>query len=262
MSVSWDPGIYLRHADDRGRPFHDLLARVGASEPATVVDLGCGPGGLTRVLADRWPAAYVLGVDSSAQMIERAVERAVPGRLEFVLGDVQEWAPEAPLDVIFSNATLQWVPGHADLMTRWVESLAPGGWLAVQMPSNFDAPSHALMRELAESPRWRDQLAGRLRHGDAVEEPATYLDALAGAGCAVDVWQTTYLHVLPGDDAVLDWVTGTGLRPVLDALSPAGAAEFVETYRRELRVAYPRQAYGTVFPFRRTFVVAQRQSAG
>ena len=258
MSVSWDPAAYLRHADERSRPFHDLLARVDAQDPARVVDLGCGPGGLTRDLAERWPSAHVLGVDSSAEMIERAARYAVPGRCEFVQGDVREWTSDRPVDVVVSNATLQWVPDHRALLPRWVEGLAPDGWLAFQVPANFDAPSHLLLRELATSPRFKTLLEGVLRHSDAVEQPQTYLETLAGAGCSVDVWQTTYLHVLPGEDAVLGWVRGTALRPVLDALGPADTHEFIAAYTSELRRAYPRGAHGTVFAFRRTFVVARR----
>lgn len=260
-SISWDAEVYLRHADHRARPFHDLLARVVTDAPAGVTDLGCGPGNLTRLLADRWPSARVLGLDTSATMIERAAQHALPGRCEFVLGDLRDWRPDAPLDVIISNAALQWVPGHLALLPLWVDALAPYGWIALQVPANFDAPSHLLMRQLAGTRRWRGALFGVLRHDDAVFEPEAYLDVLAQAGCTVDAWQTTYLHLLPGADAVLSWMRGTGLRPVLDALSPTDANEFVTAYGVLLREAYPQGSYGTVFPFRRTFVVAQRARA-
>lgn len=262
MTMAWDPQTYLRHADDRARPFYDLVARVAVVAPDRIVDLGCGPGGLTRQLADRWPSARVTGVDSSAAMIERAAQYALPGRCDFLQADVRDWRPDGPIDLLLSNATLQWVPDHLDLLPGWVAALTEGGSLAIQVPANFGAPSHVLMRELADSARWRDRLAGTLRHGDAVAEPTRYLEVLAAAGCVVDAWQTTYLHVLPGDDAVLDWVRGTGLRPVLDALGEEDAAEFVGTYRAQLREAYPRQEHGTVFPFTRTFVVARRAEAG
>jgi trans-aconitate 2-methyltransferase len=253
----WDPTVYLQHADHRARPFFDLMARVPVAAPGRVVDLGCGPGGLTRQLADRWPSADVLGVDSSPEMIERAAAYALEGRCRFVVGDVRDWAADGPVDLIVSNATLQWVPGHLDLLPKWFESLTPGGALAIQVPDNFDAPSHVLMRQLASEEPWADRLRGVLRHGDAVHDVGTYLDVLAGAGGLVDAWQTTYQHVLSGSDPVLGWVRGTGLRPVLAALG-ADAPALEEEYATRLRAAYPAASYGTVFPFRRTFVVATK----
>jgi trans-aconitate 2-methyltransferase len=254
----WDPDVYLQHADHRARPFLDLLARVPAVDPAVVVDLGCGPGGLTRRLVERWPAADVQGVDSSVEMVRRAEADNRNARCTFVVADVRAWRPERPVDVVVTNATLQWVPEHLTLLPRWVGQLAPDGWLALQVPANFDAPSHTLMRELTGSARWRARLDGVLRHGDAVAEPRGYLDVLAATGCSVDVWQTTYLHVLAGADPVLSWVRGTGLRPVLAALTPSEGAEFEEEYAALLREAYPAQPYGTPFPFTRTFAVARR----
>jgi len=275
----WDPGTYLRFGSERARPFFDLLSRVGADAPGFVADLGCGPGNLTAVLAARWPGARVLGVDSSPEMIGAArAELAAPeaggpegtaaqaaglgaaavpaGRLEFRLADIRAWQPEQPVDVITCNAVLQWIPGHRELLTSWAGWLAPGGWLAFQLPGNFDQPSHTILRELAGTPRWRSQLQGVQLNRQA-GDPADYLALLAGAGCEVDAWETTYLHVLPGEDAVVDWYRGSGLRPVLSALSPAEAEEFLAGYRDLIRVAYPPAPYGTVLPFRRVFVVAQ-----
>lgn len=258
-AVLWDPAQYLRFSDERSRPFADLLARVRADAPRRVVDLGCGPGELTRLLLHRWPLAYVEGIDSSPEMIERARALSVPGRLDFNLGDVRSWVPESPVDVVVSNATLQWVPGHLDLLGQLVSALAPSGWLAVQVPGNFAAPSHVLLAELRESPRWRGRLGGDARRDLAVGEPADYLTRLTGLGCHVDVWESTYLHVLRGPDAVLEWGKGTALRPVLSALPRQEQGEFLEEYGRALRKAYPAQGFGTVFPFRRIFVVAQRK---
>ena len=278
----WDPRTYLRFGSERARPFFDLLSRVGADAPGFVADLGCGPGNLTAVLADRWPGARVLGVDSSPEMIEAArAELAAPeaeaaegtaaqaagrgaaavpaGRLEFRLADIRTWQPEQPVDVITCNAVLQWIPGHRELLTSWVGWLAPGGWLAFQLPGNFDQPSHTILRELAGTPRWRPLLEGVQLNRQA-GDPADYLALLAGAGCEVDAWETTYLHVLPGEDAVVDWYRGSGLRPVLSALPPAEAEEFLAGYRDLIRVAYPPAPYGTVLPFRRVFVVAQVRS--
>lgn len=251
----WDPGTYLRFGTERARPFFDLMGRVQAEDPGFVADLGCGPGNLTAALAGRWPAARVLGVDSSPEMIEAARAEA-GGRLTFQLADIRTWQPGQPADVITCNAVLQWIPGHSELLTSWARWLAPGGWLAFQLPGNFDQPSHTILRELASAPRWRLLLDGAQLNRQA-GEPMDYLALLAGAGCEVDAWETTYLHVLPGEDAVLDWYRGSGLRPVLAALPPAPAAEFLAEYGERIRAAYPPAPYGTVLPFRRVFVVAR-----
>jgi len=258
----WDPDQYQRFGDERSRPFFDLLARVGAQSPGVVVDLGCGPGTLTVALTRRWPGAAVRGIDSSAEMIEAA--RTLPDsggqRLSFVQGDVRDWEPDGGVDVIVSNAVLQWVPDHLAVLARWAGFLQTGGWLAVQIPGNYDQPSHLALRELASGDRWRPLLAGVQLNRQAAD-PAAYLDLLTRAGFEVDAWETTYLHVLHGDDPVLDWYKGTGLRPVLAALRPEQAAEFLDEYRARMSEAYPAAAYGTVFPFRRVFVVAVRVTA-
>jgi trans-aconitate 2-methyltransferase len=255
----WDPGQYQHFGDERSRPFFDLLARVAAADPRHVADLGCGPGTLTATLADRWPHAVVRGIDSSAEMIEaaRALPAAAGGRLSFALGDVRDWRPGGRVDVIVSNAVLQWVPDHLAVVARWAGFLQPGGCLAFQVPGNFDQPSHAALREMARGDRWRDLLAGVSLNRQA-GDPAEYLDLLTRAGLDVDAWETTYLHLLQGEDPVLDWYKGTGLRPVLAALQPGQAAEFLDEYRARMTEAYPPAPYGTVFPFRRVFVVATR----
>ncbi|WP_232383790.1 trans-aconitate 2-methyltransferase [Actinomadura violacea] len=255
----WDPAQYGVYGDERARPFTELVARLGPVEPRHVADLGCGSGELTATLARRWPRAVVEALDSSPEMIDAARAHAIPGRLGFRVGDVAAWRPERPVDLIVSNAVLQWVPGHLDLLPRWIDALAPGGRLAFQVPGNFGAPSHVLLRELCRSPRWRDRLAGTVRD-DPVLDPAGYLDRLARLGCSVDAWETTYMQVLTGDDPVLEWVKGTALRPVLSALPPDEAGEFLAAYRDRLRDAYPARPYGTVFPFRRVFVIAARHA--
>jgi trans-aconitate 2-methyltransferase len=255
----WDPGEYSRFGDERSRPFFDLVGRVGAEAPAAVADLGCGPGTLTAALARRWPRAEVRGIDSSAEMVEAA--RALPDagpRLSFALGDIRDWKPDGRVDVIVSSAVLQWVPDHLDVVARWAGFLPAGGWLAFQVPGNFDQPSQRVLGELAGSDRWRPLLAD-VRLNRQATDPAEYLDVLAGAGCEADVWETTYLHVLHGDDPVVDWMHGTGMRPVLAALPPDQAAEFLAEYRALVREAYPAASYGTVFPFRRVFAVAVRR---
>ena len=258
----WDPAQYLHFAGERSRPFFDLAGRIGAAAPGLVADLGCGPGQLTAALADRWPDATVTGIDSSADMIAAAQaaeygESARSGRLTFAVGDVTDWKPERQPDVIISNAVLQWVPDHLALLPRWAGYLAPGGWLAFQVPGNFDQPSHSVLRELAGSDTWRLKLAG-VQLNRQSGDPEEYLDLLAARGLSVDAWETTYLHVLHGPDPVTDWYKGTGLRPVLSALAPADAAEFVREYGERVRAAYPAASYGTVLPFRRVFVVAHK----
>lgn len=255
----WDADRYRRFEGERARPFSDLLARVHAADPWFVADLGCGPGNMTELLAKRWPKAQVLGVDNSREMVDaaRARQAASGDRLAFARGDVRNWKPDRPVDVLTCNAVLQWVPGHATLLTNWVARLAPGGWLAVQVPGNADQPSDQILRDLTVSSQWRSVLAG-VELNDQEADPVFYLDLLTRAGCTVDAWETTYLHVLPSPDSVVEWYKGTGLRPVLAALPPALADQFIAEYTTRIRSAYPVACYGTVLPFRRVFAVAHR----
>ncbi len=257
--MTWDPAKYVQFGDYRDRPFFDLTGRVHSESPGQVVDLGCGPGSLTATLAGRWPGADVVGVDSSAEMLSKArdVTQGTPS-LRFELMDIAEWMPAAETGVVVSNAALQWVPGHQDMMRAWLAALGPGSWFAMQVPGNFNAPSHVLMRQLAASSRWAPKLQGVLRGGESVGEPADYLRILLDAGFTADAWETTYQQVLPGPDPVLEWVRGAALRPVLAALSPAEGAEFEAGYAAALRQAYPPGVHGTVFPFRRIFAVGRK----
>lgn len=262
---AWDPERYLTYADERGRPFVELLARVGAEDPQRVVDLGCGPGNLTRLLAQRWPSARVVGLDSSPQMVERA--RRVDG-ISAEVADIVSWAHEprdggsgsGPVDVLVTNAALQWVPGHLELLPALVERVAQDGWFAMQVPGNFDEPSHTIRRDLATEPDFAPYLQDVAVPSS--HDPDVYLRALQACGCEVDAWETTYLHVLPTDgdpDPVFTWVSGTGARPTLRAL-PDGVRERFETeFRERLREAYPDQGYGVLLPFRRVFAVARRR---
>jgi trans-aconitate 2-methyltransferase len=251
---SWDPERYLVYADERGRPFTDLLSRVDATDPRRVVDLGCGPGNLTALLPRRWPGADVLGVDSSEEMIERALAEQIPGA-RFEVGDLRSWRSAEPVDVLVSNATLQWVPGHLELLPDLVAQVAPGGWLAFQVPGNFTEPSHVLLHELAADPRFAPHVQ-RVARPDA-HDPETYLAELQRLGCAVDAWETTYLHLLQGPDPVFTWVSGTGARPTLQALPDDLRGTFETEYKALLREAHPAGAHGTVLRFRRVFVVAR-----
>jgi len=261
----WDPAKYRQFSNERSRAFYELVSRIDATEPRAVADIGCGPGELTADLCTRWPNAEVRGVDSSAEMIAAANEvlaaastrAAGAPRLRFDQMDATDWKPDVPIDVIVSNALLQWIPDNEKLLVSWVGYLAAGGWLAFQVPANHDEPTHSLLREMARTDRWRDRLAD-VALTRQTAEPAAYLDLLARAGCAVDAWETTYLHVLTGDDPVLRWISGTGLRPVITKLTGGEREEFLAEYGALLRHAYPQARYGTVFPFRRVFVVAQK----
>jgi trans-aconitate 2-methyltransferase len=262
--ASWDPAQYAAFGDHRGRPFHDLLARVPSDRPDLVVDVGCGPGELTLTLTDRWPAARVVGIDSSPEMLARAREVDADGRVEWVEAAAESWDPTAvgAVDVLVTNATLQWVPTHLRLLPRWLEALAPAGVLAMQVPANFDAPSHRLMREVAARHPRADDLRAGLDRADAVARPETYAALLLAHTREVDVWQTTYFQVLTADPdgphPVLEWVRGTGLRPVLGVLTDDAEREaFLATYERELEAAYPRRDGLVIFPFTRTFAVAR-----
>lgn len=253
--MSWDPDRYLVYADERGRPFVDLLARVPLTSPRSVVDLGCGPGTLTALLADRWPRADVLGIDSSPAMVERARSGAAT-TVRFELGDLRAWRPAEPVDVLVSNATLQWVPGHLDLLPALAGHVAPGGWLALQVPGNHHEPSHLLLHELAADPRFARHTEGVARPHS--HDPLVYADALRDLGLVVDAWETTYLHLLGGEDPVFTWISGTGARPVLQALPEDLRTVFVAEYKALLREAYPPGPHGTTLPFRRVFAVAHR----
>jgi trans-aconitate 2-methyltransferase len=253
MAHSWDPDRYLTFADERGRPFLELVARVDAEAPRRVVDLGCGAGNLTVLLARRWPQAQILGVDSSSEMIGAA---PVGGGVSFTVGDIATWAPAEPVDVLLSNAALQWVPGHLDLLPRLVQAVAPGGWLAFQVPGNFEEPSHTIRRELAAEAPYAEHTTDVAT--PAAHDAARYLSVLRDLGCEVDAWETTYLHVLHGEDPVFTWVSGTGARPTLQALPDELRPAFEDEFKRRLREAYPARDGGVVLPFRRVFAVARR----
>ena len=248
MSTTWDPAAYLTFDDHRARPYHDLLARITARTPRRVVDLGCGPGNLTVLLPARWPDAVVEALDSSAEMVEAARARGLDARR----ADVTGWTPEPDTGVVISNAVLQWVPQHRDLLPRWIAALPAGAELAFQVPGNFGAPSHTLIRELAA------QRGVRPRGEGAVAEPAEYAALIAATGADVDVWETTYLQRLTGPDPVLAWIGSTALRPVRDALDDDAFADFRAELAPRLRAAYPAQPDGTTwFPFRRIFAVVR-----
>ena len=253
-SDQWNPDQYMKGAmgDLRTRPAVDLLNRVMHDAPRRAVDLGCGPGNSTRLLRARWPGAEVCGIDNSPAMLAKA--SAADAAINWQLCDIAEWQPAAGTDIIFANAALHWVPDHAGLFARLARALPPGGVLAVQMPNNFAAPSHALIGEVASQPEFQAALAGKLL-GDFVQPPTFYHGLLRGLSGQVDVWETEYLQSLIGEDPVLEWVRGTALLPVQENLSGADFRSFTERYRARLRQAYPMGSDGiTVFPFRRMFI--------
>lgn len=254
---SWDVGQYQRFADERARPALDLLARIPPVDARSVVDLGCGDGRITELLARRWPGARVVGIDSSTAML--AAARRLEARVDWQEADIAHWRPDRPVDLIYSNAALHWLDDHAALFPRLFASLAPGGVLAVQMPANFEAPSHRAMRETAAEGPWAERLRPRLRPAP-VAAPAVYYDLLAPRARFVELWETSYFHLLPDVDAIVEWVKGTGLRPLLDALDdPVERDAFIAAYRARLATAYGPQSDGRVlFPFRRLFLLAGR----
>jgi trans-aconitate 2-methyltransferase len=251
--MSWDPTLYLSFGDHRTRPAADLLARVPLKAPGRIIDLGCGPGNSTALLAARWPKARLTGMDNSEDMLAEASASGVPAT--WLLADLAGWRADGAYDLIFANATLQWMGDQENLLPRLMGFVAPGGAFAFQVPVNTDAPSHALMREVAADPRWREKLANvrEIQRGTA----SRYYDILGPHAAALDIWQTEYLHVLEGEDAVYRWVSATGLRPFVQSLEGSAREDFISAFKEKLRAAYPRRADGTtLFSFQRLFAVA------
>jgi len=256
----WDPRQYLRFSDHRLRPGVELLERVAVESPRVIYDLGCGSGQLTRLIAQRWPTAKVHGLDHSQEMLQQAAHE--PARVEWVEVDISAWQPPEPADLIYSNATLHWLENHDQLFPRLMGFLKPAGCLAVQMPLSWGAPSHRLMRETLANggPQGRALGSEHLRQTVARnwgEDATVYYDLLVTSTSSLDIWETEYLQVLEGEDAVLEWVKGTGLRPILNGLDGQQRKVFLQEYARRLRQAYPMRADGrTLYPFRRLFLVA------
>jgi trans-aconitate 2-methyltransferase len=256
--MSWSAKQYTTFENERTRPPRDLLTAVPTTDVRRAVDLGCGPGNSTELLADRFPDAQVTGLDSSANMIEAARKR-LPA-LQFEVADLQGWTDAGPFDVILSNAVMQWVPDHATLFPRLIGKLAPGGSLAIQMPNNLDEPAHRAMRALAKDGPWADKLAAAAVARLGRYEPDYYYDLLQPHCSRVDIWQTTYYHVLAGGvDAVVEWFKGSGLLPFLEPLDPGEKAAFLTRYRALVDEGYRTLPGGAVLlPFPRLFIVATR----
>lgn len=253
--MSWDPSIYLKFDDKRTRPAAELLGRIQADDPRHIVDLGCGPGNSTALLAARWPQAEITGVDSSQEMLDKAASTDIPAT--WALADISSWRASVPADVLFTNAALQWLGDHPSLFPSLMSEVAPGGTLAIQMPRNFDAPSHTLLREAVEETN-NPGLISLLRD-NPVADPDIYHRLLRPHATSIDIWETTYLQVLTGEDAVLAWTSGTALVPFTSVLEGAECDDFVDNYRQKLAAAYPPEADGsTLFAFKRIFIVAQK----
>lgn len=261
-STVWDANLYLKFADHRTRPALDLMGRLdpanGARPGHAVYDLGCGAGNISRILAERFPEATVIGIDSSVEMLAKARSQTVDARITFAKGDLAHFAPSAPPGILYSNAAYHWLDGHIDMFPGLLKLLPPGGQLAIQMPRNHEAPSHVSMHEAAQAGPWRDKLA-RVRPIARVEEPARYYDVLKPLCSELEVWETIYQQPLTGKDPVAQFTSSTGLRPYLELLQEPERSAFYEAYAALLRKAYPMRPDGiTLFPFRRLFIVARR----
>ena len=258
----WNPSQYLKFAAERTQPCRDLVVRIEVVNPRRVIDLGCGPGNSTAVLRERWPDAEFTGLDSSAEMIERA-RRECPSQ-RWIAGDIARWtaAGDGQFDVVFSNAAMQWVDDHATVYPRLLSRVAPGGALAIQIPGNIDALPHRLMREVAASPAWSCSLPPEKVHEWHHHEMEFYYDTLAPAAARLDLWATEYLHILPDAEAIVEWYRGTGMRPFLEVLeTDAERQRFTTDYLASLRPHFPpRPAGGVLFPFRRIFLIAYQGS--
>ncbi|PKB64477.1 MAG: trans-aconitate 2-methyltransferase [SAR202 cluster bacterium Io17-Chloro-G2] len=254
--TSWNPSQYLRFGNERLQPVIDLIGRIPLESPGVIYDLGCGTGSGTVILKERWPGAQVTGVDSSESMLERT--RTLEADVSWQHSDLNVWEPAAPADLIFSNAVFHWLDDHHALFPRLMSKLAPGGILAVQMPLNWRAPTHRLIAETVRGGPWRGRLEPHLREFPVLEGQK-YYDLLSGQASSIDMWETTYYHILEGQDPVVEWTKGSILRPLLDLLEEPEAATFLEMYRSRIAQAYPQQADAkTVLPFRRLFFMAAK----
>lgn len=253
---TWDPTQYLAFGSERAQPALDLLARVPLEAPGSVYDLGCGAGNISRALQARWPGARITGIDGSPEMLERA--RTESTGIDWVEADMNDWRPSAPADLVYSNAALHWLDDHEALFAHLMAQLAPGGFLAVQMPRNWLAPSHTNITETVQEGPWRERLEPLLRPSPS-HAPDVYYDILAPLSASLAIWETEYCQVLEGENPVAEFVKGTQLKRFLDALDEPLRSEFEGAYRERILAAYPKRTDGkTLFPFRRLFILASR----
>jgi trans-aconitate 2-methyltransferase len=265
LTDQWVSDAYLRIPTLRTQAVLDLLGRVRHPGPRLVVDLGCGPGNATELIAEHWPKARVIGVDSSPNMIAAAREREQPGHLEFHLGDLATWRPDEPVDVLLFNAVLQWIPGHAALMPRFAAMLAPGGVLGFQMPGLMPGvgANDSLLETilgLTREPQWRDKL-GRALGDETLLDAIGYITALADAGLQPEAWETRYTYLLPGTGRLVEYASGSILRPVFALLSPPEEEQFRTEFSQRLSETHPPRVIGgetvEVLAQRRVFAVGR-----
>ena len=251
----WSPATYLKFEDERTRPATDLLARVPLAEARHVVDVGCGPGNSTELLSQRYPSADILGLDNSPAMLDEARRRLPALRFEAAVASV--WLPEPETDLVFANATYQWIPDHFTQLPKVLAALRPGAVVAVQMPDNVEQTTHRLMREVAQEGPWAGRLKGASRA--PLPPPRAYYEALQPHAARVDIWHTIYNHPLASAAAIVEFVRSTGLRPFVDPLDEALRVEFLARYSAQIAEAYPAMADGKVLlGFSRLFIIAQR----
>lgn len=259
MQQTWDPDVYLRYERYRARPALDLMAQIPLEVEGPIVDLGCGPGNVTRALKDTWPSRDVVGIDKSENMLKKARSANADSTILWQQGDIGTWVPDQSFALIFSNAALHWVSNHAEAIKRLTEYVIPGGWLAFQIPVTEQSPYQVCIRKTVNSDRWAEKLADVWMYKDPVGPEPLY-DLLSPACQSVDIWMTDYHHVLEGENPVFDWIIGTGLTPYLSVLNEDDQQAFLLDYSTRVSAAYSKQADGkTLFLMKRIFALAQKR---
>ncbi|KNC07991.1 trans-aconitate methyltransferase [Pantoea sp. RIT-PI-b] len=251
----WNPQLYRQFESERTRPARELLERIPQADVRFATDLGCGPGNSTELLVQAWPNAQITGIDSSEAMLQQARERLPSCR--FQQADIRTWQAEQPQQVIYANASLQWLTEHHTLLPHLVSQLAVGGALAIQMPDNLEEPSHRLMRDVAERENWQGLISPQAADRKRLLTTDQYYDLLSDAGCQVDIWRTTYYHPMTDAQGIITWLRATGLRPFLAGLDDTQQSAFLHDYHQALIPAYPARSNGKVLlAFPRLFMVA------
>lgn len=258
MKDIWDSKQYLQFTNERLRPATDLIAQIHLDNPGVIYDLGCGAGNVTNLLKQRWPNAEIIGIDSSADMLAKAATETT--EITWINADINQWNAEKPANLIFTNATLQWLDEHETLMPRLGKMLAPNGILAIQMPRNHQSPAHIGIIEAVEAGPWRERLQPLLRFGkgnaDPVAAPDVYYHLFEAYAKKINIWETNYLYVLEGENPVVEWLMGTGLRPIISALHEAEKKEFLQVFSEIIKKKYPKTAMGkTLLTYKRIFIV-------